>query len=72
MANPRRIPDKWFHFLMGEKHRVLGHIGETPEDDQKIEVKLAPEIDASATSGGALTLAEREAVILDLRPSQLI
>lgn len=62
--------DEWFQVLMGEKRRALGRIGDTPEDDHKIEVKLAQDVDAAVTDGGALTIAEREAVILDLRPKE--
>lgn len=62
--------DQWFQILMGAKRRKLGKVGDTQEADQKIERDLAVEVAAAAeTETGSLTPAEREAVILNLRPN---
>jgi hypothetical protein len=63
--------DQWFQILIGSKRRELGHIepddGNTPTaatDTDDISVEDEDE-------RGRLTLAEKAAVMLDLRPRPL-
>jgi hypothetical protein len=61
--------DQWFQILIGSKRRELGEIKGEEEDSSEVASQPDSEEIEDVLERGRLTPQEKEAVMLDLRPS---